>query len=119
MNMKFHIKLPFMKNSSRAKAAGAAHRIRLGKDPYFDWAIILAVSFMMAVLCVSFALALWVSVTSAPENSAAYSSSGSASTARPSLNSAGLEQVVNIQLAKASAESQYGQSYVGPSDPSL
>jgi hypothetical protein len=119
MNMKFHIKLPFMKNSSRAKAAGAAHRIRLGKDPYFDWAIILAISFMVAVLCVSFALALWVSVTSAPGNSAAYTLSGSVSSTRPSLDSAGLEQVINIQSAKASASSQYSQSYIGPSDPSF
>ena len=118
MENKFKIRLPFMKNSKAAKASAKAHHLRLGKDPYLDWTIILAAFIAMVVLCGSFAFALWTNVNGGYSDSTDSSVSATASPV-PSLNSSALQKVITIQNEKTSVVSQYQNGYPGPSDPSL
>jgi hypothetical protein len=118
METKFKFRLPFMKNSRAAKNAAAAHKTRIGKDPYFDWTVILASFIAVAVLCVSFALALWYQVSSGSAISAGDSETTSA-VSGPTLNSAALQKITTIESAKSETAAQYQKGYPGPADPSM
>jgi len=118
METKFKIKLPFMKNSRAAKASALAHSMRLGRDPYFDWTIILALFIAVALLCASFAFALWHTVSSGSFGSSHISSTAT-TTAGTSLNMINLQKVIAVQSQKSSTISEYKQGYPGPADPSL
>ncbi len=107
-----------MKKSRAAKNSAAAHRMRFGKDPYFDWTVILALFIAIAVLCVSFAFALWHIVSAGPLNSSDVSSAAS-TVSEPSLDTANLQKVITVQSEKSSAALQYEHGYPGPADPSL
>ena len=118
MDTKFKIKLPFMKHSSAAKKTAQAHHIRLGKDPYFDWTVILALFISMTILCVSFALVLWHTASGGFFDST-NAASDDATVAAHSLNVSGLQNIITVQTQKSSAVSQYENGYAGPADPSL
>jgi len=107
-----------MKNSRAAKKSAAAHHLRLGKDPYFDWTVILAAFIAMSILCVSFAFALWKAVSTDSFVSAETSSNASTATSH-ALNMQGLQKIITVQTEKASAAAQYEKGYPGPADPSL
>lgn len=127
MENKFKIKLPFMKKSVGAKASAKAHHARLGKDPYFDWAIILSLFFVTMVLWLSFGFALWhivetesfdsSSISSAVASMSVTSTTSTLSTV-PSLNTTALEKMIAAETAKSQSTAQYGAGYSGPVDPS-
>jgi hypothetical protein len=113
---KFKIKLPFMKKSAAAKASAGAHKLRLGKDPYFDWTVILAMFIATAVLCVSFGFALWHSISGESFDSSSVSSGPTLT--GPSLDAVGLKKILSIEAQKSLIASQYSAGYPGPADPS-
>jgi hypothetical protein len=118
METKFKLKIPFMKNSRAAKNSAAAHRMRFGKDPYFDWTVILGLFIATIILSVSFAFALWHTVSAGPSDSSGISSAVSP-VSGPSLNVAGLQKVITVQSGKSSTVSEYEHGYPGPADPSI
>ena len=107
-----------MKNSREAKASAAAHHMRLGKDPYFDWTIILALFIVTALLWLSFGYALWNTIAAESLNSSSVSSTLSTAATSHSLNMTDLEKVIADQEQKSATAAQYKAKYVGPVDPS-
>jgi len=107
-----------MKKSIAAKKSAAAHQIRLGKDPYFDWTVVLGLFIATVVLCLSFAGALWQTANSDLSNTNNSLSDISASSTI-SLNAANLVKVIKVQSQKSASAVQYQQGYSGPTDPSI
>jgi len=92
-------------------------RHKIGHDPFVDWALIVGVSFVLAVVCV--AAGAYAYVDSEARLSSAPASQASAGSDITRFDSQGLYRIVTAFDVRAAERLQFEKGYSGPSDPSL
>ena len=90
---------------------------KVGIDPFIDWALIIIISFMVAVVCV--AVGAYTYADSGIQLSSASASHASTGSDITSFDSQKLYRVVTAFDVRAAERVQFEKGYAGPSDPSL
>lgn len=90
----------------------------VGADPFVDWAIIIALSGLLAAVCVSIGAYVYAD-NEAQSRSVPSSASSDATGAAASFDSQELYRVTAAFDARTAESVQFEKGYVGPGDPSL
>jgi hypothetical protein len=92
-------------------------RHKIGHDPFVDWALIVGVSFVLAVVCV--AVGAYIYADSETQLSSAPASHASAESDITHFDSQELYRVVTAFDVRAAERLQFEKGYAEPLDPSL
>jgi len=90
---------------------------KIGHDPFIDWALIVGVSFALAVICV--AVGAYVYADSETRLSSVSTGPATSADAEARFDVHKLSSVVTAFDVRAAERLQFEKGYAGPSDPSL
>jgi len=90
---------------------------KIGHDPFVDWALIVGVSFVLAVVCV--AVGAYVYADSEAQLSSAPAGPTTLADVEARFDSQKLYRVVTAFDVRAAERVQFEKGYAGPLDPSL
>jgi len=90
---------------------------KVGVDPFIDWALIVGVSFALALVCV--AVGAYVYADSVMRLSLAPASQASAGSDITRFDSQELYRITTAFDVRAAERLQFEKGYAGPPDPSL
>ncbi|MDE2188805.1 MAG: hypothetical protein KGJ35_03720 [Patescibacteria group bacterium] len=116
--MKFNFKNLFPihhRGSQTISSATRSWRERILEDSYTDWAIILAVSVLVAILLIGYAVRLFVQISSGDITVSPAMTTVDSSN---KFNQSVLDDTVNRFAARQTETSMLEQSFTAPSDPS-
>jgi hypothetical protein len=92
-------------------------RHKIGHDPFVDWALIVGVSFVLAVICV--AVGAYAYVDSEARLSSAPTGTPASASDIERFDAQELSRVVTAFDVRAAERLQFEKGYAGPRDPSL